>query len=97
MPVITWEQTEARCGDDDNISVTIRELTDGVPTVIRILDDGTKIYKEYSSDRFYKDVPVDRFKASLKAKILADRDKSTKEGVFAEKLDLSDFEGYLNQ
>ena len=85
MAVITWEETDAKCGDDDNVIVTIRELSDGTPTG-----------KEYSA-KFHKDRHVDDFKASLKTQILADRAKTTKADTFSGKLDLSGFEDYLNQ
>ena len=83
--VITWEQVAAKCGDDDNITVTIRELSDRVPTG-----------KQYFA-KFHKDRPVDDFKAELKKQILTDRVKSTKENTFSGRIDLSDFETYLNQ
>lgn len=95
--IITWEQIDAKCGDDDNIAVTIREFTDGVPTVIRTLEDGTKIYRDCTSDRFHKDVPVDKFKASLKEKILSDRAKTAETNTFTGKIDFTGFEEYINQ
>lgn len=85
MAVITWEQINARCGDDDNVTITIRELSDGNPTG-----------KEYSA-RFHNDRTVDEFKADLKKQILTDRAKTTKADIFSERLDLSEFENYINQ
>lgn len=85
MATITWEQPDARCGNDDNITVTIQELIDGVPTG-----------KQYSI-RLHKDRPVDEFKANLKEQIAADRAKTEKADTFSSKFDLSNFEAYINQ
>lgn len=97
MAEITWEQIDVRCGDDDNIAITVRELTDGVPTVVKILEDGTEIHRTYTSEKFHKNVPMDKFKEDLKEKILADRSKTVKVNAFTDKVDLSGFEAYINQ
>ena len=85
MAIITWEQVDARCGKDDNITITIKELSDGEPTG-----------KQYST-RLHKDRPIDEFKALLREQILNDRAKSSKSVTFVKKLDFSDFENYLNK
>ncbi len=85
MAVITWEQKSAVCGDDDNVTVTIWELADGVATG-----------KEYSA-RLHKKHTEAEFKALLKEQILADRTKRTEADTVSGKIDLSDFETYLKQ
>ena len=85
MATITWEVVSVRCGKDDNVTMAIRELSDGSPTD-----------NEYSV-RLHKDRPVGEFKAVLKKIIVIDRAESGKADVFSGKLDFSDFEDYINK
>jgi hypothetical protein len=85
MAEITWEQIDAQCGDDDNITITIKELSDGLATG-----------KEYYT-KLHKDRSIEEFKQDLKKKILADREQTAKEKIFAGNLDLSDFENFITQ
>ncbi len=85
MATITWEQVSLKCGDDNNVTITIEEFADGAPTG-----------KQYSA-RLHKDRHADEFNSMLKKQILADRSNNTEENTLGSKFDFSDFENYLNK
>lgn len=80
----TWELLSTYCGNDDNVQFVIEELEDDV------------VINTYRSDRFHKSTDIDKFKQSLKEKILKHRAKIIEETAAAGKLDLENFETYLN-
>ena len=94
MAAITWELYESRIVRNDILEVTIREFTDGLPTVVETLADGTDVYRTYSAS-MHKSKPEDGFKKLLRDKVLAGRTKVSEETTQAAKFDFSNFETYV--
>lgn len=95
MAVITWDVYEVSLSQGDILTVTVRELSDGVPVVIDTTPEGVDVYRVYSAG-FHKSHPETLWKKELKRIILEDRAKKIEEDILKTKLDLSDFETYLN-
>ncbi len=86
---ITWHLVSVNLrSNKDRISLTIQEGVDGVPTIGKV----------YTSDAFARTIAGVKNKIinSLKEKILAERDKETKEAELEALVDLTDFETFLN-
>jgi len=84
MGVITWESLGSTADNSDNVSMTIRELDDGVATG-----------RQYTA-RLPKSKPFSEFRKQLKAQIVADRVKRAKEADSTVKIDLKKFEDEIN-
>lgn len=95
MALVTWEVYIVSLGKGDILTITIRELNDGVPVVIGTSPDGVDIYQTYSA-KFHKSHPANLWAKELKTIILADRAKQAEEVTLQTKLDVSDFETYIN-
>jgi len=85
MGIITWELVKIRNERSENISLSIRELDNGVATG-----------RQYTA-RMHKSKPLSEFKKMLKKQIIKDRAKRTDEDNFKTKIDLGNFETYINQ
>lgn len=86
--VIVWEEVSRSLGDDDNITITIKEIVDGVASGVY----SARLHKDHKTF-------VATVKAMLKEKILEDRarkEDAENEAIAPIQFDYPNFETFLS-